>query len=72
MKHNNFGICSQIEVQGESEGLARLRASFVVHEYLNGPGRILESEFAEVAVFNQLTSVEPYYRPFLSDLQSAS
>lgn len=54
MKHNNFGICAQQEVQGETEGLARLKASFVIHDYANGPSRLLQSEFAEIAVYNQL------------------
>ena len=72
MLYNNFGICAQKEVRGESEGLARLRATYVVHEYLNGPSRLLESEFAEIAVYNPLRSVEPTYRPYLSDLYSKS
>ena len=41
MRHNNFGVCSQQQVQGESEGLARLKASYIVHEYTNGPGRLI-------------------------------
>ena len=41
MKHNNFGICAQQEVKGETEGLARLKASFVVYDYQNGPSRFL-------------------------------
>ena len=52
MRHNNFGICAQQEIQGENEGLARLKASFVIYEYANGPGRVLESEFAEIAVYS--------------------
>jgi len=70
--HNNFGICAQSEIQGKTEGLARLKASFVIHDYKNGPGRVLESEFAEIAVYNSLVSVEPTYAPFLSDLYSVN
>ena len=72
MRHNNFGICAQQEVQGENEGLARLKASFVIYEYGSGPGRVLESEFAEIAVYNQLTSVAPLYQPYMSDLYSVN
>ena len=70
LKHNNFGICAQQEVSGVAEGLARLKASFFVHEYLNGPGQLLESEHAEIAVYNPLRSVAPTYWPFMSDLYS--
>ena len=72
MRHNNFGICAQQEVQGENEGLARLKASFVIYEYTNGPGRVLESEFAEIAVYNPLTSMAPLYRPYMSDFYSVN
>ena len=72
MLHNNFGICAQTEIQGKSEGLARLNASFVIYDYLNGPGRILASEFAEIAVYNSLVSVEPTYAAHMSDLYSAN
>ena len=70
--HNNFGICAQHLVRGESEGLDRLRASFLVHEYLNGPGRVLESEFAEIAVYRPLRTAQPQYKPFFSDLYSVT
>jgi hypothetical protein len=72
LMHNNFGICAQKEVIGEKEGLARLRASFMVHEYLNGPSRLVESEFTEIAVYNPLRSVEPTYAPYMRDLHSQS
>ena len=72
MRHNNFGICAQQTVTGESEGLARLKASYVVHDYVNGPSRLLQSEFAEIAVYSPLRSVMPLYRPYLSDLYSES
>lgn len=72
MKHNNFGICAQTEVQGLTEGLARVKASFVVHDYVNGPGRLLASEFAQIAVYNPLVSVQPLYAPFMSDLYSVN
>ena len=70
MRHNNFGICAQQTVRGESEGLARLKATYVVHEYINGPSRLLQSEFAEIGVYNPLQSVLPKYRPYMSDLYS--
>lgn len=70
LKHNNFGICAQKEVGGKTEGLARLKASYLVHEYLNGPGHLLESEHAEIAVYNPLRSVAPTYKPYMSDLYS--
>ena len=70
--HNNFGICAQHAIQGVSEGLDRLRASFLVHDYANGPGRLLESEFAEIAVYSPLRTTEPRYKPFFSDLYSVS
>ena len=72
MTHNNFGICAQQEIQGENEGLARLKASFIIYEYANGPGRALESEFAEIAVYNELASIAPLYKPFMSDLYSVN
>ena len=52
MLHNNFGICAQQEIYGESEGLARLGAAYTVHEYANGPSRVIQSEFAEIVVYN--------------------
>ena len=72
MKHNNFGICAQRVVHGETEGLARLRASFIVYDYLNGPSHLLESEHAEIAVYNPLTSLAPTYKPYMSDMYSYS
>lgn len=47
-----------------------MKASFVVHDYANGPGRLLASEFAEIAVYNSLVSIAPTYAPFMSDLYS--
>ena len=44
----------------------------MVHDYVNGPGRLLESEFAEIAVYTPLTTVAPRYKPFFSDLYSVS
>ena len=70
--HNNFGICAQHSIEGVTEGLDRLRASFLVHDYANGPGRLLESEFAEIAVYSPLKTTEPRYKPFFSDLYSVS
>jgi len=70
LKHNNFGICAQREISGKAEGLARLKANFLVHEYLNGPSHLLESEHAEIAVYNPLRSLAPIYTPFMSDLYS--
>lgn len=72
MTYNNFGICAQQTVQGKNEGLARVKAAFTVYDYINGPGKVLESEFAEIAVYNSLRSVAPTYEPYLGDLLSAN
>ena len=52
--HNNFGICAQHLVLGQHEGFDRLRASFIIHDTVGGPGRLLESEYAEIAVYSPL------------------
>ena len=44
----------------------------MVHDYLGGAGRLLESEYAEIAVYVPLRTVAPQYKPFFSDLYSAS
>ena len=31
----------------------------MVHDYISGPGRLLESEYAEIAVYSPLRTVEP-------------
>jgi len=49
--YNNFGICAQTIVASHKEGLARVKASFTVFEKINGPSRVLESPFAEIAVY---------------------
>ena len=49
--YNNFGICAQAIVVSQKEGLARVKASFTVYEKLNGASRILDSAFAEIAVY---------------------
>ena len=70
MTYHNFGICAQQEIQGERKGLARLRASYTIYDYPNGPGRSLESEFAEIAVYDSLKFISPTYKPFMSDMYS--
>jgi hypothetical protein len=49
--YNNFGICSQAIVVSQKEGLARVKASFTVYEKLNGASRVLDSAYAEIAVY---------------------
>ena len=70
--YNNFGICSQTLVVSHQEGLARIKASFTVFEKLNGPSRILESSFAEIAVYQPLKTLGKKYKPFLADLYSTN
>jgi len=43
-----------------------------VFAFLNGPGRLLESEFAEVAVYSKLKTVGPKHQAYLSDLYSVN
>ena len=68
--HNNFGICAQHLVLGQFEGFDRLKASYTVHDYISGPGRLLESEYAEIAVYSPLRTADPKYKPFFNDLYS--
>lgn len=68
--YNNFGICAQALVSAQKEGLARVRASFTVYEKLNGPSRVLDSPFAEIAVYQPLKTFGKKYKPFLADLYS--
>lgn len=58
MLHNNFGICSQTVILAGLEGLGRVKASSKITTESNQQ-KILDSEFAEVAVYKQLTTLEP-------------
>jgi len=62
---NNFGICSQALVSSHAEGLSRIKASFTVFEKPNGPSRVLESPFVEIAVYQPLKTIGKLYKPFL-------
>jgi hypothetical protein len=56
--HNNFGICNQQRYLPYSEGLARVKAQIL------SPGHVLETQFAEIAVFDSLTTRSPHYHDF--------
>ena len=47
-----------------------MKASIEVYDYLNAPAKLLQSEFAEIAVYEQLKSIEPTYAPLFVDLYS--
>jgi len=70
--YNNFGICSQVMVHSHLEGLARISASTTVYERHNGPSRLLESPFAEIAVYRPIQTLGKKYKPFLADLYSTN
>lgn len=70
MFHNNFGICAQASVSGSKEGLSRVSASVSVQQMVNGPLHTLESYSAEIAVYNNLVTVGPNHKPYVSDLYS--
>ena len=73
MSYNNFGICAQQVIRvGKSTGKAHLKASFTIYDKMNGPSRMLESELAEIAVYNPLVSVKPVQSEFVRDLYSVS
>ena len=55
---------------GLSQGLGRVKASIEVYDYVNAPAKLLQSEFAEIAVYEQLKSIEPTYAPLFMDLYS--
>jgi len=63
--HNNFGICAQTQVVGGVEGLARVRAVFKPKE-----GKVIDSEFAELAVYKQLQTIAPNASAYFNDLYS--
>jgi len=44
----------------------------VIYDKINGPNRVLESELAEIALYNPLESVEPVQQNFLTDLYSVN
>ena len=66
--HNNFGVCQQIKVKGLIEGLGRVRAFFGSH-YSATQSRLIESNYAEVASYYKLQTMQPSYNIFFSDLQ---
>jgi hypothetical protein len=63
MTYNNFGICSQATVVAAVEGIGRVKSSLKLAN-----GSLLESEFAEIAVYQPLKTVGPV--PEFSDLLS--
>jgi hypothetical protein len=65
--HNNFGICSQMRYQAVSQGLARVKAHFV-NKLSQGSSQILETSFAEIAVYDSLIQKSPSFANFFSDL----
>lgn len=64
--HNNFGICNQVKVQssGTAGGLAKVTAR------LSPGGHPIESEKAEVVVFDQLAIQAPNYDDYLESYYS--
>lgn len=55
MTYNNFGICSQSVITVDVEGIGRIKS--IVKLY--GSSLNLESEFAEIAVYQPLKIVGP-------------
>ena len=68
MIHNNFGICTQVQIQTGAEGLGRLRSIFASEDPLDA--KVIESEFAEIAVYKPLTTTFPDVSSFFNDLYS--
>lgn len=62
--HNNFGICQQQRYFASSEGLARVKAQVLAS------GQVLETKYAEVAVFDQLATRSPHYSDIFDSLYS--
>lgn len=65
-RYNNFGICDQVRVKAKDQGLSRVRAYFDTYD------RTIESEKAEVGSYEFLSTTNPDYPSFLSDLYSKS
>lgn len=65
-RHNNFGVCDQVSVKAKDQGLSRVRAYFDTYD------RTVESEKAEVGSYEFLSTSNPDYPEFLSDLYSKS
>jgi hypothetical protein len=70
MHYNNFGICSQRSIHGVSEGLVRVKANVELFDAATQTPTVLESEFAEVVVYNSLSHLDPSYLPYFTDLYS--
>ena len=66
MQHNNFGICDQVLVKSKDEGLSRVKA------FYEGADRTIESDKAEVASYQNISTLKPDYSDFLKDLYSKS
>lgn len=49
MTYNNFGVCHQATLVAAVEGIGRVKSTLKLQN-----GNILESEFAEIAVFQPL------------------
>jgi hypothetical protein len=67
LMHNNFGICAQQQVSAGVEGLARVKAVLRLIDEQS-----VESEFAELAVYEQLQTISPNASAYFIDLYSKS
>lgn len=65
---NNFGICAQASVISGNEGLGRVRAVYTGYEHISA--KVIESPFAEIAVYRPLQTIGMPGKAFLSDLYS--
>lgn len=63
LSHNAFGICEQVIIGSDSpvDGLAKVQASLDIGASIHA----VESEKAEVVVFDALKSISPNYEDFL-------
>jgi hypothetical protein len=56
-------------VKAVGDGLARARAYFINYDQANSQNyKNLESDFAEIAAYDKLTTIEPTFNKFFSDL----
>jgi hypothetical protein len=60
LTHNNFGICSKLQLISNQEGASKVKASFID----------IKSEDAEATSFEPLKIESPKYEAFLDDLLS--
>lgn len=71
MLHNNFGICGQQRLSAIGQGLGRAKA-FMQLSDVRDSAKFVESNFAEIAAYEQLSTVSPNYNYFFSNLYSLS